>query len=107
MKYIVILKKKLPLFRVALLLGMLAIVSACAQVQSPKELLFPSADFSLTILHTNDTHSMFGGTTDKGFAFYSAFSDDFFDCSHSFFLFLFHVVRYRLPYIEFELHVES
>lgn len=72
MKYIVILKKKLPLFRVALLLGMLAIVSACAQVQSPKELLFPSADFSLTILHTNDTHSMFGGTTDKGFACYAA-----------------------------------
>ena len=72
MKYIVTLKKKLSLFRVVTLLGMLALVGACAQIQPSKAPLFPSADFSLTILHTNDTHSMFGGTTDKGFACYAA-----------------------------------
>ena len=72
MKYAATLKNNRTVFRIVILLAMLALVSACAQVQPPKAPLFPSADFTLSVLHTNDTHSMFGGTTDKGFACYAA-----------------------------------
>ncbi|MDL2313529.1 bifunctional metallophosphatase/5'-nucleotidase [Desulfovibrio sp. OttesenSCG-928-C14] len=75
MKYVATLKNHLSVLRIAILLAMLALVAACAQVQPPKAPLFPSADFALSVLHTNDTHSMFGGTTDKGFACYAAMCD--------------------------------
>ena len=32
----------------------------------------PSQAFELTVLHTNDVHSMYGGTTEKGTACYAA-----------------------------------
>ena len=31
----------------------------------------PSQAFELTVLHTNDVHSMYGGTTEKGTACYA------------------------------------
>ena len=71
MKYPVFLKMHLPLLRITILLAMLALMTACAQTQ-PRKALFPHADFTLTVLHTNDTHSSFGGVTNKGLTCYAA-----------------------------------
>ena len=50
----------------------LTLAAACSQVQPDKAPLFPDTDFTLSVLHTNDTHSVFGGTTDKGLICYAA-----------------------------------
>ncbi|SBW08224.1 conserved exported hypothetical protein [uncultured delta proteobacterium] len=76
MKYIVALKNNLSLLRIIVLVAALALVSACAETQPRKMPLFPAADFTLTILHTNDTHSSFGGITDKGLTCYAAMCED-------------------------------
>ncbi len=62
--------KQLPRFLAAA--AILVLTAACAKVQPEKAPLFPSADFSLTVLHTNDVHSAFGGVTDKGLICYAA-----------------------------------
>ncbi|MDR0477386.1 MAG: bifunctional metallophosphatase/5'-nucleotidase [Desulfobulbaceae bacterium] len=64
------------------LLALLFLVSACSQIgaDKPAPLLAPgpalapapAANFTLTVLHTNDTHSSYGGTTDKGLTCYAA-----------------------------------
>jgi 5'-nucleotidase len=51
---------------------MFLLAAACAQVRPDKARPFPDADFSLTVLHTNDVHSSFGGTTDQGLICYAA-----------------------------------
>jgi 5'-nucleotidase len=51
---------------------MLVLAPACSQVKPGTSADFPSADFTLTVLHTNDTHSSFGGVTDKGLTCYAA-----------------------------------
>ena len=49
----------------------LVLLSACAQPTS-QTTDFSSADVTITVLHTNDTHSAYGGNTDKGFICYAA-----------------------------------
>ncbi|MDL2216124.1 bifunctional metallophosphatase/5'-nucleotidase [Desulfovibrio sp. OttesenSCG-928-M14] len=66
------LAKKMSLLHLAALSAMLLFASACSQHQPAKAPLFHSADFTLTVLHTNDTHSSFGGITDKGLTCYAA-----------------------------------
>ncbi|MCL2790092.1 MAG: bifunctional metallophosphatase/5'-nucleotidase [Desulfobulbus sp.] len=58
--------------RVKVLFVLLLFVTACSQIGPDKPAAPPSADFALTVLHTNDTHSSYGGTTDKGLACYAA-----------------------------------
>ena len=55
-----------------LVLLMSALATACSQVRLDKTPLSPDTDFTLSVLHTNDTHSVFGGTTDKGLTCYAA-----------------------------------
>ena len=50
----------------------LALVAACSQARPVKAPPFPDADFTLSVLHTNDTHSVYGGVTDKGLICYAA-----------------------------------
>ncbi len=47
-------------------------MSACSPQQRAKAPLFPGADFTLTVMHTNDVHSSYGGTTDTGMTCYAA-----------------------------------
>ncbi len=65
-------KSSLALPRFLLLAAMLLCAVACSQVGQKQTPLFPSADFTLTVLHTNDVHSAFGGVTDKGLICYAA-----------------------------------
>jgi len=67
-----LLKNRMTLSRFLALAAALVFAAACSQVHPHKATLFPSADFTLTVLHTNDTHSAFGGITDKGFICYAA-----------------------------------
>ena len=48
---------------------MIAVFIALAAESKTEE---RTADFSLTVLHTNDTHSTYGGITDKGLTCYAA-----------------------------------
>ncbi|MCL1985131.1 MAG: metallophosphoesterase, partial [Betaproteobacteria bacterium] len=50
----------------------LTLAAACSQVRPDKAPHFSDADFTLSVLHTNDTHSAFGGTTDAGLICYAA-----------------------------------
>lgn len=53
-----------------LLIVIIALITACGQI-TPKQDGSPSSDgFALTILHTNDTHSAYAGSTDKGLPCY-------------------------------------
>jgi 5'-nucleotidase len=60
------------LLRFLTLAALLLLAAACSQVRPKQAPLFPSADFTLTVLHTNDTHSAYGGTTDTGLLCYAA-----------------------------------
>ncbi|MCL2123564.1 MAG: metallophosphoesterase, partial [Desulfovibrionaceae bacterium] len=60
------------LLRGAALFALPLLVAACSPVRTDKAGLFPSAAVTLTVLHTNDTHSSYGGTTDKGLICYAA-----------------------------------
>ena len=66
------LKNRLALSRFLALITVLVLAAACSHAQLDKTSLFPAADFTLTVLHTNDIHSAFGGITDKGFICYAA-----------------------------------
>jgi len=68
------LRNRIALSRPLALAAVLALAAACSQVHphKTKAPLLPDADFTLTVLHTNDTHSAFGGITDKGFICYAA-----------------------------------
>ena len=66
------LKNKTALLQFLALLFILLLAAACSQTRSGKAPFFPSADFSLTVLHTNDTHSTYGGTTAEGLICYAA-----------------------------------
>lgn len=77
MKKCMVVKKTMKLSWWSLVLITIFLLSGCAsqvQVTSRQSLplLFPDADFTLTILHTNDVHSSYGGITDKGMTCYSA-----------------------------------
>jgi len=58
--------------RVIVLLVMLVLVPACSQVKPGTSPALPVAHFTLTVLHTNDIHSAYGGTTDKGLICHAA-----------------------------------
>ena len=49
---------------------------ACTPVKPVKDLPPAPVDYILTILHTNDTHSSFGGITDKGMTCYAAMCEN-------------------------------
>ena len=66
-----LLKKRLTPLRFIVLLAALLLLSACSQLQT-QTTDFSSADVTITVLHTNDTHSAYGGNTDKGFICYAA-----------------------------------
>jgi len=58
--------------RYLVLVAALALVWACAPRKPVAEWPPAPVDYTLTILHTNDTHSNYGGTTDKGMSCYAA-----------------------------------
>lgn len=51
---------------------LLLLIPACSRIGSEQPASLPVADFTLTVLHTNDSHSSYGGTTDKGLTCYAA-----------------------------------
>ena len=64
------LKKRRSWLSFAALLTFMVLASACTHLGKKDA---PSAvDFTLTVLHTNDVHSTFGGTTEKGQTCYAA-----------------------------------
>lgn len=86
----------LAVLRLLVLFTLLVFTSACAGLQAPDATMLPGvelsavapphaasavlsksndfspADFTLTVLHTNDVHSAFGGTSAKGLSCYTA-----------------------------------
>lgn len=54
----------------AVLAGAVIFLPACSQAPSGRTA--DPADFALTVLHTNDIHSTYGGTTDQGLTCYAA-----------------------------------
>jgi len=64
--------KPMARLRAKALLALALLVSACSQIGLQQSAAPPAADFSLTVLHTNDTHSSYGGITDKGLTCYAA-----------------------------------
>ena len=76
MQYVVYIKRPIFHVRYCLLLVILAVAWGCAPIQPEKRLPPAPVDFTMTILHTNDTHSSFGGVTDKGMTCYAAMCED-------------------------------
>ena len=59
-------KKISFLARYLVIFAILTVVWACTPLQPKKPLPSAPVDFTLTLLHTNDTHSSYGGLTSKG-----------------------------------------
>lgn len=62
--------------RFFILFAILFLILACSRPDADKKPDAPSGDFTLTVLHTNDTHSHYGGVTDKGSTCYAALCED-------------------------------
>ena len=53
-------------------LTLLVLGPACVPLKVSTPNIPPATDVTLTVLHTNDTHSAYGGSTDNGFICYAA-----------------------------------
>ena len=64
--------KRAVAFRNMALIAILVLFAACSHIKPDKPTATTPADFTLTVLHTNDVHSAYGGLTNKGLICYAA-----------------------------------